>query len=353
MTTLLSGLVLRQTLYCLLNNNIDMISVFNIPRCLFFFYQYNALHGVNMDQLRALKYFIQVVETGSFTKAAAVFSVPPSSLSRRIADLEKSIGATLLKRSTRVVTLTEIGQRYYQQVSEIVTSLEQTNDSVRAYQSTPMGVLNISSMVGFGEQVLLPLLDEFSVLFPQITLNVTFSDELSSLGRDEVDLAIRGGYAPDERVVAIKLMNNDFIPVAAPSYIKQFGLPNDALLLKQHQGLYFKTPNGPTPWLCEDNGQWQDVSAPVALATNSGSWLVQKAIDGKGILMMPRWVVEAPLLSGSLIELDIKPTLKVTQNTNLGVFLLYQKQRYEVPKVKSAVDFLVAKLMKINLKCET
>ena len=214
-----------------------------------------------MDQLRALKYFVKVVETGSFTKAAVLFSVPPSSLSRRVADLEKNLGATLLKRSTRVVTLTEIGQRYYQQVSEIIHSLELSDESVRTYQTTPMGMLNISSTVGFGEQVLLPLLDEFALLYPQITLNVNLSDELSTLARDEVDLAIRGGYAPDERVIAIKLMDNNFIPVASPSYIKKSGDLSDALALKHHQGLYFKTPVGPTPWLCEINGQWHDVSA--------------------------------------------------------------------------------------------
>ncbi|TEW56011.1 LysR family transcriptional regulator [Psychromonas sp. RZ22] len=297
-----------------------------------------------MDQLRALKYFVQVVETGSFTQAAALFSVPPSSLSRRIADLEKSLGATLLKRSTRVVTLTEIGNRYYQQVSEIIKSLEMTDESVRSYQTTPMGVLNISSMVGFGEKILLPLLDEFSDLYPEITLNVNLSDQLSTLARDEVDLAIRGGYAPDERVIAIKVMSNDFIPVASPEYIKELDFPLDALTLQQHQGLYFNTPVGPTPWLCEIKGQWHDVSAPAILTSNNGDWLLQKACAGKGILMMPKWALASQLSSGDLVELDIQPRLTVTQNSSLGVFLLYQKQRYQVPKVKSAVDFLVARI---------
>ena len=88
-----------------------------------------------MDQLRALKYFVKVVEAGSFTRAAGFFSVPPSSLSRRVSDLEKSLGATLLKRSTRVVKLTEIGQEYYQQVTEVLTQLEHSNETVRSYQA--------------------------------------------------------------------------------------------------------------------------------------------------------------------------------------------------------------------------
>lgn len=308
----------------------------------------NHLKGLNMDQLRALKYFVQVVETGSFTKAAEMFSVPPSSLSRRVADLEKSLGATLLKRSTRIMSLTEIGQQYYQQVSEVLRSLELSDESVRAYQTIPMGVLNISSTVGFGEKVLLPLLDEFYDLYPQVTLNVTLSDELSTLARDEVDLAIRGGYAPDERVVAIKLMDNDFITVASPSYMAHIGEITDVMQLKQHQGLFFKTPAGPTPWLCEINGQWHDVSAKPYLITNNGDWLLRQAIAGKGILMMPKWALYNCLKTGELVELDIKPALTVTQNPNLGIFLLYQKQRYQVPKLKAAIDFIVARINALN-----
>ncbi len=93
-----------------------------------------------MDQLRALRYFSKVVETGSFTRAARAFDVPPSSLSRRVADLEKSLGATLLKRSTRVVKLTEIGQNYYNQISDILNQLEHSNEAVRHYQARPMGI---------------------------------------------------------------------------------------------------------------------------------------------------------------------------------------------------------------------
>lgn len=297
-----------------------------------------------MDQLKAIKYFASVVQTGSFTKAASIHSVPPSSLSRRVADLEKSLGATLLKRSTRVVSLTEIGQTYYQQTQEIISQLAQSDETVRSYQATPMGRLSISAMVGFGERILLPLLDEFRELYPKIILDVSLSDELSTLGRDDVDIAIRGGYAPDERVVAIKVMDNHFIPVAAASYLATAGTPINALALKHHKGLYFKTPNGPTPWICEINNQWQDVSAQQVLISNNGKWLLEKAIAGQGILMMPRWVLQPYIDSGELQELTIEPELHVTQNPNFGVFLLYAKQRYLVPKVKAAVDFLVARV---------
>jgi len=297
-----------------------------------------------MDQLRALRYFVKVVETGSFTKAAAIFSVPPSSLSRRVADLENSLGATLLKRSTRVVNLTEVGESYYKQVSAILEQLEHTDEAVRSYQANPMGLLRISSMVGFGERILLPLMDEFSELYPQITLDISLSDELSTLSRDQVDIAIRGGYAPDERVYAIKLMDNRFVPVASQDYLARNGTPISALELKSHRGLYFKAPAGRMPWITEINGQWQDVSAAAVSISNNGRWLMDKAIAGQGILMMPRWVTQPFVLSGELVELALDPEVSITENPNFAIYLLYQKLRYQVPKVKAAVDFLVARV---------
>ena len=297
-----------------------------------------------MDQLRAIRYFSKVVESGSFTKAANAFNVPPSSLSRRVADLEKSLGATLLKRSTRMVKLTEVGQIYYNDVQKILSQLEQSNETVRSYQTMPMGRLRISSMVGFGDKILLPLLDELSALYPEIVLDVSLSDELSTLGRDDVDIAIRGGYAPNERVLAIRLMDNGFIPVASPSYLEKHGVPKNAMELKEHNGLYFKAPTGPTPWLCNMNGLWHDVSGPAVAISNNGSWLAKKACDGEGILMSTRWALASYLESGTLQELKFEHELAITQNSDMAVYLLYQKQRYLVPKVKVAVDFLVERL---------
>lgn len=297
-----------------------------------------------MDQLRAIRYFSKVVETGSFTKAAKVFGVPPSSLSRRVSDLEKSLGATLLKRSTRIVKLTEVGQVYYNDVQHILNQLEQSEETVRSYQTTPMGRLRISSMVGFGEKILLPLLDEFSALYPQIVLDVSLSDELSTLGRDDVDIAIRGGYAPNERVLAIRLMDNGFIPVASPSYLATHGIPNHVSELRDHKGLYFKTPTGITPWLCHIDGQWQDVSGSAVAISNNGSWLAKKACAGEGVLMSTRWALAGYLASGALQELTFEHRLAITQHADMAVYLLYQKQRYSVPKIKAAVDFLVERI---------
>ncbi|MEO1596874.1 MAG: LysR substrate-binding domain-containing protein [Pseudomonadota bacterium] len=294
-----------------------------------------------MDQLRALRYFSKVVQLGSFTQAAAEFSVPPSSLSRRVADLEKHLGADLLKRSTRSVQVTEIGQIYFQQIQDVLRLLAQSDETVRSYQAKPMGQLRISSLVGFGERLLLPALEAFKAQYPEVVLDVRLSDELITLSRDDVDLAIRGGYAPNERVQAIRLMGNEFIPVAAPAYLSEMGTPQSVFELRDHQGIFFRTPRGPTPWLCEIEGEWHDVSAPAVAISNNGTWLAKQAVSGHGILMAPRWALAAYVDRGELVELAFDTPLRVSQNPELAIHLIYQKQRYLVPKIKAAVDFLV------------
>lgn len=297
-----------------------------------------------MDQLRALKYFISVAETGSFTQSAEQFHVPPSSVSRRIADLEKYLGATLLSRSTRSVKLSEVGRQYYQQVLPLVQGLAESEDSVRSYTKEPMGTLRISSLVSFGEHRLRPILKDFNARYPKIVLDVHLSDTVSMLEKDDIDLAIRGGYVPNERIVAKPLMNNHFVPLAAPAYLARYGVPANTLALKEHRGLYFRTPGGPTPWLTRIDDQWRNVSGPPVLITNDSQWLLQKALSGDGIIFLPKWVCAEEIRAGTLVELDFDEPTHITPDTDFAVYLLYQKHRYTVPKIRVAVDFILQKL---------
>ncbi len=297
-----------------------------------------------MDELRALKYFVAVANQGSFSAAAQQLHVPASSISRRIADLEQQLGATLLQRNTRSVKLTEVGQEYFQQVTNLLSELNQANDSVRTYHSEPMGTMRISTTNGFGEKMLLPVLDSFSKQYPKIQLDVTFSDELTVLERDNIDIAIRGGYVPNERIVAKQLMDNAFQLFAAPDYLQAFGTPTHPFELRQHKGLYFRTPYGKTPWLCQIDEHWHDVSAPVIFTSNLGRWLVAKAIAGEGLLMLPRWACQDAIDAGKLVEIHTTPPVTITQQPNLGIYLLYQKHRYTVPKIKVMVDYLQVNL---------
>ncbi|GAL13002.1 transcriptional regulator LysR family [Vibrio astriarenae] len=293
-----------------------------------------------MDQLRAIRYFIVTAEKGSFTQAAKHFNVPASSISRRIADLEQSLDAQLFSRTTRSLSLTEVGEQYYNQVRSVVQQLEQCDQAVRDYQSVPKGTLKITCMSGFAERELIPVLNLFSQAYPEITIDLELNDALSNLQRDDVDIAIRGGFVPDERVIALRLMTNEFIAAASQGYLAQYGVPSSTLSLRHHKGLYYKTPSGSTPWLSEIEGQWHNVSAPTVLSTNSGNWLIEKAIAGEGIIMLPRWVLALHIEAGELVELKFEHSLRVTQQQEMGVYMLYPQRSYASPKVKVAVDFI-------------
>ncbi len=297
-----------------------------------------------MDQLRAIRYFIEVAEQNSFAKAAKKFDVPASSISRRVSDLESYLNTQLLIRNTRNVKLTELGQQYYHQTSRIVDELDKQHRLLKDAQQRPSGKLNISSMVGFGERHLIPMLDEFQQQYPDIELNVILSDTLTKMGRDEVDIAIRGGYAPDERVVAIPLMDNSFIAVASEQYLSSYGMPQTTMELPAHRGLFYATPQGSTPWLTQVDNQWHDVSGKSVCSSNHGQWLINQAIEGKGILMLPRWVLKPHIDNDELVELTFDQPLTITQIPNFAVYLIYQKLDYTIPKIKVAVDFIRGKM---------
>lgn len=297
-----------------------------------------------MDKLKAIHYFIATVEMGGFSAAAKKYSVPASSVSRRIADLEQLLGTQLINRTTRHVNLTEIGDIYYQQVKRLTQIEDDAEQLIKAYQTEASGTLSISSVVGFGETYLIPVLDEFRIQYPNVSIRLELSDTLTKLPEGNVDIAIRAGFAPDERVIAIKLMSNEFIPVASETYLKKNGIPTNSHDLKGHSGLFYLAPHGPIRWWSFIDNNWQDVSAKERLTTNSSNWLIQKTLSDEGIALLPNWLVEKEISSNRLIRLEFNQPVSVTPEKTNAVYLLYRKQAYANPKIQLAVDFLRNKL---------
>ena len=178
-----------------------------------------------MDKLRALQYLLKVADTLSFSGAARAYGVPASSISRRIADLEAELGVGLLHRTTRTVRLTEAGALYLEQVRAGISLLNDADELVGLRGSQPTGTLRISAMHSYGQRLLMPALQEFGELYPDIVLDVHLSDALVELGRDQIDISIRGGRLPQDRVVARKLDPNRFILAASPRYLARMGTP--------------------------------------------------------------------------------------------------------------------------------
>ena len=298
-----------------------------------------------MDKMRALRYFIKVVETSSFTQAAKELSVPPSSVSRRIRDLEAELQVDLFHRSTRVVKLSDLGQLYYEQVKDIVTALDDADDFVSRRSDVPSGTLRISVMSGYGTLVLQPALEKLKKHFPEIILDVELTNHLADITQNEVDIAIRGTSILPDRVVAKKLSDNRFVLVASPAYLKAHGVPQQTSDLESHSSLLYRGPNGILHWQAYINDSWRELVTQPAYISNDGIYLRRAAIDGEGIALLPSWGIVDEVEDGTLKVLEMSDgVVAVSRSLKSGIYLLYLKPRYRIAKIKAAVDFLVAEL---------
>ncbi|WP_299006503.1 LysR family transcriptional regulator [uncultured Shewanella sp.] len=307
-----------------------------------------------MDKIRALRYFKRVAELDSFTAVAQEFHVPASSISRRIRDLEASLGVTLLQRSTRQVEVTELGKLYYTLISKGMAQLDQADELISQQHDAPSGLIRISCMPSYGEQKLPPLLEQFSQRYPNIIFDLHYSDDIISLGKDPIDIAIRGGYAPDEHVIAKRLSSNQFILVATPQYIERLGqpLPLTAASIQTASTLQYRGPNGLIDWHYlnnkhSDKPQWETLTLSPSLISNNAKALATALLNHRGLALIPNWSLYDHLKTKTLIEVPTESPLTVAPNRDIGIFLLYERNKYQIPKIQLCVDFLVKQLTDI------
>jgi len=297
-----------------------------------------------MDKLRALQYLLKVADTLNFSRAAKAFGVPASSISRRIADLETALGVELLHRTTRTVRLTEVGALYLEQVRAGMALLHDAEELVGQRSSAPSGTLRISAMPSYGQLLLMPALQDFSERYPDIVLDVQLSDALVDLGRDQIDIAIRGGSQPQDRVVARRLDPNRFVLAASPQYLAQMGTPRTLDELTQHRALMYRGPNALIKWQGLDQDGWHEVPITPAFISNDGASLIAMACKHRGLVLLSEWGLQDYLRRGELVQLTLEQPLSVGRGGESGIYLLYLQTRYQIPKVRVAVQFLVERL---------
>ncbi len=297
-----------------------------------------------MDKLRALRFFDHVGNSGSFSDTARFFDIPVSSVTRQIQALEEELGARLLHRTTRMVRLTEIGEIYLQHCRQILAGLDNADELIANYNRKPSGTLRISCSLSYGENSIVPVLPEFEELYPDILIDLDLTDRVVDIMRDTVDIAIRAGQVPDERIVAKHIDDNGFSLVASASYEQRYGLPTSVEDLANHRAVLFRTPDQVLYWQVHIGGRWQQVQIHPAVITNSARVLRQWALEGKGLGLMPNWALRTESFRQQFRVLSLDYPVHVSRAPNLGIFLLYQRPKYAVPKIKAAVDFLVSKL---------
>lgn len=297
-----------------------------------------------MDKLRALQYLLKVADTLSFSGAARAFGVPASSISRRISDLEASLGVELLHRTTRTVRLTEVGSLYLEQVRAGVSMLNDAEELVGLRASRPAGTLRISAMHSYGQLLLMPALREFGELYPEIVLDVHLGDALVELGRDQIDIAIRGGRLPQDRVVARKLDPNRFVLAASPQYLARMGTPRRLDDLPAHRALMYRGPNAVIKWQGLDEDGWREIPMTPSFVSNDGASLIAMACRHQGLVLLSEWGLKEYLSSGELVPIALEQPVAVDRGGEVGIYLLYLQARYRIPKVRVAVEFLVSRL---------
>jgi DNA-binding transcriptional LysR family regulator len=292
-----------------------------------------------MDRLEAMQLFVRVAERGSFAAAAEQLGVARSVVTRQIAALETHLGVKLMARSTRRLTLTTAGAAYLEQCRVILNLVEAAETDVAEHHLTPRGHLRLGLPLIFGLKRLLPLLLEFAQRYPEISLDMDYTDRRLNLIEEGFDLSIRITDHLEPGDIARKLGTCRLLAVAAPDYLARHGRPAHPTELKHHECLTYTLGPSPTTWWFQVEGRLEPVYVRSRLSANNGEALLEAAAGGMGITLQPDFIVEPALVAGT-VEAILEPFAPPA----LGIHALLPSNRYLPYRVRVFIDFLAARL---------
>lgn len=254
-----------------------------------------------MDQVSATQLFIRVVETSSFSKAAAEFSISQPTATRVVAATEARLGVRLLHRSTRGVTPTEVGALYYEKCKQIQRAVEEAEDLATLRQGSVGGRIRISTSVAFGRRVLVPMTLRYMLAHPEVVIDVSFDDRYVNLVEQGADLAVRMGQMADSSLGARYLGTNPWLMVAAPAYLEAHGEPHDAEQLPEHACIVYSSVQGDDQWrLTSASGTVRSVAVKGRLRSNNLSSILAATVAGLGLAIVPWYVAREALQNGTV-----------------------------------------------------
>ncbi|SBS25141.1 HTH-type transcriptional regulator DmlR [Marinomonas aquimarina] len=292
-----------------------------------------------MDKLQAMKVFCRVYEAESFKVASESLDISRPMVTRYINALEDDLGAKLLHRNTRNISVTHAGKLYYQHCINILEAIEEAEGELGDLTQQPKGHLRLSVPMDFGLSHMVPILNEFSQLYPDITLEVDFSDKRVDLTESGIDLAVRGGDLGGDQFIARPLCTMRGYVCVSPMYLERKGVPQHPTDLMQHDCLIYTNAPYANKWSFNSSEEAFDVSVHGALMANNGSALTRLAVAGAGIIMQPDFLVERYLESGELVSLFDE------YETFTGQFYaVYAERKLQPKKVRLLIDFLLEKL---------
>lgn len=294
-----------------------------------------------MEHLPYMVTFAKVVQAGSFVAGADRLNLSPSVASKHISKLEERLGARLLNRSTRKLSLTEAGTAFFAHAARIVEELEQSEHAVQSLQAEPAGHLKLSTLNSFANAVLAPLLPEFFRRYPKVQLEIVCSDRLVDLTEEGFDVALRITRMPAEHLVARKLADIHFQVCAAPSYLARHGTPQSPEELARHRCLGYPRSVSPNSgWQFLHEGKELHVQINSLVEVNSVETLRALVLAGEGLAVLPTYAVAEDLRSGRLVT----PMPLYRGFSESVLYAVYLQNRYGSPKLRAFLDFMVEKL---------
>ena len=280
--------------------------------------------------------FVCVAEYGSFTRAAKALGISTAQVSRQISALEKRLKIKLLYRTTRKVSLTEEGRVFYQHCRSVLDGLNAAEQAVSNLQSKPQGRIKLTAPVTYGEQQLLPLINDFMMQYREIEVTAFLSNQQIDLVEGGYDLAIRIGKLRDSTMMAKKLSLRTNFVCATPAYLNQYGVPRTLDDLSQHNCLLGTRDY----WHFVEDGTEKNLRVSGTIQYNSGYSLVDAALKGLGIVQLPDYYVQKHLASGALVSV-----LDNYREPKESIWAIYPHNRQLSPKIRLLVDYLAERLV--------
>jgi len=300
-----------------------------------------------MDYFAALRAFVSAAELGSFSKAATRTGVKTSTVSRYITELERDLGIALFNRSTRGLVLTEGGRVFRERAVAVIRGLDDARETAASLNRSPRGVLRVTVPGAFGRRHVIPHLPAFMDRYPKIDLDVLVTDDVVNIIDAGIDLAIRIGALPDSQLMARKLAEHRRIVCASPAYVANHGAPATPDALASHAALRFAIGADDRWWLVDRRTTHEPEPVGVTLQgrvrINDTDALLDLAIGGRGIALLPSWAAADALREGLLVHL-LPGWEALPSKAAPAVWAVYPPKKTVSSKVRAFIDFFATAL---------
>lgn len=296
-----------------------------------------------MDKLQAMRIFVRVAELNSFSGVAQQLGVARSVVTRQVAALENHLGTKLMARSTRRLTLTSEGANYLEKCRVILNLVDAAETGIAEERLAPRGLIRISVPLSFGLKRVTPHLLEFVRRYPEVNLDMDYSDRRVNLIEDGIDLSIRITHKLESSDVVRKISHSRLCVIASPDYLARCGTPAHPSELTHHQCLGYTIAGGQQAWQFLVNGQLLSFPLRSQINANNGDALTEAAAQGLGITCQPDFIAQPYLAAGKVKEILTSYALP-----ELGIYAMLPSNRQIPHRVRVLMDFLIAEISASN-----